>query len=84
MNANISRRFAFLMRFALNIRGMAKDGNFITIRESITRSEGQIKELLIEHSRIARLYNSILRARNATLIGALLPGSKKILIEHRA
>lgn len=82
MNSNISQRFAFLMRLALGIRGMTRDGNFITIRESITKSEGQIKELLIEHSRITQLYNSIIKARNATLVGIFFPGGKKVLVDR--
>jgi hypothetical protein len=38
-NARISDRFGFLMRLALAIKSTTKDGNFITIRESITSIE---------------------------------------------
>lgn len=39
INMHISDRFAFMMRLALAIKSTAKDGNFITIRESITTLE---------------------------------------------
>lgn len=38
-NAHITDRFSFLMRLALSIKSTARDGNFITIRESITTLE---------------------------------------------
>ena len=39
INAHITDRFSFLMRLALSIKSTARDGNFITIRESITTLE---------------------------------------------
>lgn len=39
INAHITDRFGFMMRLALSIKSTAKDGNFITIRESIVSLE---------------------------------------------
>ncbi len=83
INAHITDRFSFLMRLALSIKSTVKDGNFITIRESITTLEGQIRELLVEYSRLTRQYNSIIRARDYTLLGALFPGSNRPLVQQR-
>lgn len=38
-NGHISERFGFLMRLALKVKDASRDGNFITIREKITRIE---------------------------------------------
>ncbi len=80
INAHITDRFGFLMRLALVIKSTTKDGNFITIRESITTIEGQIRELLSEYKVQTREYNSIINAREYTIFGALLPGRRKVLV----
>lgn len=77
INTHVTDRFSFLMRLALAIKSTAKDGNFITIRESITTLEGHIRELLVEFSRLTKQYNTMIKARNYTVVGALFPGSKK-------
>lgn len=80
INAHITDRFGFLMRLALVIKSTTKDGNFITIRENITIIEGQIRELLSQYSAQVRDYNSVIKAREYTIFGALLPGRKKAII----
>lgn len=83
INMHITDRFSFMMRLALAIKSTAKDGNFITIRESITTLEWHIRELLIEFSRLTKAYNSIIKARDYTILGALLPGSAKPVFRNR-
>lgn len=77
INTHVTDRFGFLMRLALAIKSTAKDGNFITIRESITTLEGHIRELLVEFTRLTKQYNTMVKARDYTVLGALLPGSRK-------
>ena len=79
-NAHITDRFSFLMRLSMQIRTTIKDGNFITIRESILALEGAIRELLLEHARLTRLLNGFVRARDLTFIGKILPGGKMPVI----
>ena len=80
INTHITDRSSFLMRLALSMRGTAKDGNFITAREGITLLEGQLRELMIEHIRLTHLVNSIYKARDYSIFGALLPGGTRPVI----
>ena len=75
INKHVSDRFGFMMRLALVIKSTAKDGNFITIRESITTLEWNIRELLTEFTRLSKQYNSVIRVRDTTILGNLLPWS---------
>ena len=68
------------MRLALVIKSTTKDGNFITIRENITIIEGQIRELLSQYNAQVRDYNSVIKAREYTIFGALFPGRRKVTV----
>jgi hypothetical protein len=77
LNEHISERFGFLMRLALKVKEASRDGNFITIREKVTRIEWQMRELMREHVQLTRTYNSIHRARDYTIFWAVLPGRRR-------
>lgn len=80
MNALLTERFAFLMRLSLVVRSLQRDGNFIHTRETITVLEESISRLIQRHVAFSGKYNSLVRAKNWTIIGFVLPGSKKMAL----
>lgn len=79
INEHVSERFAFLMKLSLVVRDIQKNGNFIAIREGIVTLEDSLKKLILEYNRKGEHFNRLVRIKNRTLIGFLLPGRKKVI-----
>lgn len=73
IDRKLSRELAFLLRFALHVDGLGRDGHFVAVRDFLVYYERAMVEKLRSHDRIVRAYRRMAGLKNWTLLGLLVP-----------
>jgi hypothetical protein len=79
-NARIQREFLFLMKLSVQIPELQKQEYFLYIRDFIISYERLMHDRFDLYNKQIDRWNRYIQIKNATMIGYLLPGSKKMRI----
>ncbi|HRI36708.1 MAG TPA: hypothetical protein PK765_06725 [bacterium] len=73
LDRELSRELSFLLRFALHVDGLGRDGHFIAVRDFLVYYERAMTERLREYNKAVRFHNRLVRLKNFTVLGLFVP-----------
>jgi hypothetical protein len=80
-NAKLQNNFLFLMQLSAHIPELQKQEYFLYIRDFIIEFERLMRTEFRSLNQILSYWNTFITLKNTTLIGLLLPGSKRMLVK---
>jgi hypothetical protein len=73
LDRKLSRELAFLLRFALHVDGLGRDGHFIAVRNFLVYYERAMTEKLRSYNSLIRSHNRLVHLKNWTILGLFVP-----------
>lgn len=80
LNTKIQHEFLFLMKLSMQIPTLQKDEYFVYIRDFAIEYERMMRFRFAKLNTMIRYWNLFVQIKNATGIGLILPGQKRVEI----